>query len=547
MDLSKRSLFIRILIIALGIGLFIPGIGNVHLFDWDEINFAESAREMLLTNDYLTVQINFEPFWEKPPLFIWFQVLSMKIFGINEFAARLPNAICGIVTLLVLFNIGKKLHSSRLGVIWVLFYACSFTPFFYFKSGIIDPWFNLFIFLGIYFFIESIPISENRNQSLFAVLSAFFCGLAVLTKGPVGFLIFMLTLLVWLIFIKFKIRFPLKSIILFCVVFAVTGGFWFILQIFNGNFKIIEDFIVYQIRLFQTEDAGHGGFLLYHFVVLLFCVFPASVIALPVFRKSIMQNEQNEQMKLFFQWMMILLWVVLILFTIVKTKIIHYSSMCYFPITFLASWYTLQVLDNKKDITKLVKIPLLIIAFVFGISVAAIPFFDKFKHLILPYADEFTRGNLQASISWSGFEWLIGIVLIICTILFVVFQKRNKQKAFLFLIGGSLLFVFTVTTFYTPKIEKYTQNAAIEFYRSRQGEDCYILSIQKSYAQYFYSQRNPKNNNADRVFLQRGNIDKPCYFVVRNTPKNIRVFLSETSNPERLYDKNGFVFYMRNP
>ncbi len=95
-----------ILIAAL---FFIPFLGGVHLFDWDEINFAESAREMIESGDYLTVQINFIPFWEKPPLFIWMQVLSMKVFGINEFAARFPNAICGIVSLLVLFNIGRKL------------------------------------------------------------------------------------------------------------------------------------------------------------------------------------------------------------------------------------------------------------------------------------------------------------------------------------------------------------------------------------------------------------------------------------------------------
>ncbi|MGL5888758.1 MAG: ArnT family glycosyltransferase, partial [Bacteroidia bacterium] len=70
-----------------------PFLGYAQLFDWDEINFAECAREMMVTGDYTTVQINFEPFWEKPPLFIWMQVLCMKVFGVNEFAARLPNAI----------------------------------------------------------------------------------------------------------------------------------------------------------------------------------------------------------------------------------------------------------------------------------------------------------------------------------------------------------------------------------------------------------------------------------------------------------------------
>ena len=97
----------ELLIILFSSFFFIPFLGNVHLFDWDEINFAECAREMIVSNDYLNVQINFQPFWEKPPLFIWMQVLSMKVFGINEFAARFPNAICGIVSLLVIYRIGK--------------------------------------------------------------------------------------------------------------------------------------------------------------------------------------------------------------------------------------------------------------------------------------------------------------------------------------------------------------------------------------------------------------------------------------------------------
>ena len=58
------------LIAILAALFFIPFLGRVHLFDWDEINFAESAREMIQSSDYLTVRINFLPFWEKPPLFI---------------------------------------------------------------------------------------------------------------------------------------------------------------------------------------------------------------------------------------------------------------------------------------------------------------------------------------------------------------------------------------------------------------------------------------------------------------------------------------------
>ena len=82
-----KTVYIDLIILLAGATLFFPFLGGVHLFDWDEINFAEAAREMIETGDYLTVKINYQPFWEKPPLFIWMQVLSMKLFGINEFGA----------------------------------------------------------------------------------------------------------------------------------------------------------------------------------------------------------------------------------------------------------------------------------------------------------------------------------------------------------------------------------------------------------------------------------------------------------------------------
>ena len=128
--MNRRELMIQLAIVIFGAILFLPGLGGVRLFDWDEINFAESAREMLLTGDLLNVQINFESFWEKPPLFIWMQALCMKIFGVNEMAARLPNAIAGIVTLLLLFNIGKRVGGERFGLLWTILYACSFFPLF---------------------------------------------------------------------------------------------------------------------------------------------------------------------------------------------------------------------------------------------------------------------------------------------------------------------------------------------------------------------------------------------------------------------------------
>lgn len=546
-DMNKKIVLTDISLCLIACLLFLPGLGSVHLFDWDEINFAESAREMLVSGNWLDVQVNFETFWEKPPLFIWMQALSMKLFGVNEFAARFPNAVCGVVTLLVLFHIGLRLKGYRLGLLWTALYVCSLTPFFYFKSGIIDPWFNLFIFLGTYWFVRFTDPAKVDYNYRSVILSAFFLGLAVLTKGSVGFLIFLLTFALYVCFNRFRLAFKWGQVLVFFIVLAVVGGFWFILQIANGHFSIIQDFIIYQIRLFETKDAGHGGFLLYHFVVVFIGVLPASVLSLPVFRRSVLRGETNETVAHMFRWMMMLLWVVLVLFTIVRTKIVHYSSMCYLPLTFLAAWQTERVLDRKAKIYVWQKVLLLVFFVLLGSVIIILPFFDGFKHLVIPYCDEFTAGNLQATSSWMGLEPLIGVTLCVAVVLFCVWQKKRPLRALCSLLGGSLVFISLSMLCAVPQVEKYTQGAMIRFVEDRRGEDCYVWPMHKSYAHYFYADRQPSNNCADKEYLMGGSIDKPCYFIARDTKQEIQYLEGLMPDADRLYAENGFVFYVRRP
>ena len=60
--MTQRTTWYPFILAVSAIILFMPFLGKVHLFDWDEINFAESAREMIVTGDYARGQINFKPF-----------------------------------------------------------------------------------------------------------------------------------------------------------------------------------------------------------------------------------------------------------------------------------------------------------------------------------------------------------------------------------------------------------------------------------------------------------------------------------------------------
>lgn len=535
-----------LLIVLIGAMLFIPFLGSVHLFDWDEINFAECAREMIVTGDYSKVMINFQPFWEKPPLFIWMQAASMNIFGINEFAARFPNAICGIITLLVIYNIGTNIYDRKFGRLWVLSYVGSFLPHFYFKSGIIDPWFNLFIFSGIYYLIIFTNNTYNTPNNKNLIISGFFTGLAVLTKGPVAVLIIGLCICIYWLKNRNKKLFSGKQIFLFILISGLTGSLWFIIEILQGRPEIILEFIQYQIRLFKTEDAGHGGPWFYHPVVLLIGCFPASIFAIQGFKKSYDTPFQ----KYFKLWMIILFWVVLILFSVVKTKIVHYSSLCWLPLTFLSAYCLFKIFSKEFSIKLYQTYLLFIIGLVIGIVLIGVQFADKYKEQIKVsniIRDPFALENLMSKVHWTGYEFLIGLFFLAMLFLTLRFFYKRKLFAAVYSLFISTVIVITLTSIIiVPKIESYSQNAAIEFYKTLQGKDIYIETIGfKSYAHLYYSAKRPvqNKNSLNTEWLLKDKIDKPAYFVSKVTGATA----IKKSNPKliELYRKNGFVFYKR--
>lgn len=526
--------------------IFVPFLGHVHLFDWDEINFAESAREMLASGNYNIVQINYTAFWEKPPLFIWMQSLSMYLLGVNEFAARLPNAICGIITLLVLYRIGRKLYDAKFALFWVLAYSCSILPLIYFKSGIIDPWFNLFIFIALYFIIR-FKNEEIPHRALFVIYSASFLGLAILTKGPVALIITGLVGIIY--FLTNKYRFPAKiwHIILFIIVLITVGGAWFIYMSIQGNYEIIQDFLAYQIRLFQTKDAGHGGFLLYHPVILYFGVFPASVIALHAYRNV---HHDTLYQRDFHKWMKLLFWVVLILFTIVQTKIVHYSSLCYFPITYFAAWVAYQVSERRLAFRKPLKTLLLVTSCILTLFVIVLTNISIYKKWLINsnlIHDQFALANLNAPIVWNGMEWLIALLLPLGVVVFIILQhKKQLTSSFLSLYVSTLIFSLLTLYIITPKIEGYSQRAAINFYKSIKDKNCYVCTVGfKSYASLYYSKR-PYFSNKETLThdsLLYGKIDKPVYLIIKSPKKD--EFLSKNPSWKFIYERNGFVFCIR--
>jgi 4-amino-4-deoxy-L-arabinose transferase-like glycosyltransferase len=551
---DKEAVRYSLLLALLGSIFYISFLGGVHLFDWDEINFAEISREMLITGDYTRVYVDFQPFWEKPPLFFWMQASAMSVFGVNEFAARLPNAVCGIFTLVILFNIGRRLYDTRFGLIWAGVYFGTILPFLYFKSGIIDPWFNLFIFLGVYFFIlfhwkrnGYTGIDLTRSHWTYLVIGGLFIGMGVLTKGQVAYLLAGLTFFVyWVVYARFRFYVNVPQFLVFTLAAALVTLGWYGIETWKNGPWFINEFNRYQYRLFSTPDAGHRGFPFYHFVVILIGCFPASIFLIRSFFS--VPKEEADYRNDFRIWMKILFWVVLILFSIVKSKIVHYSSMTYYPLTFLAAVVIYNMLEGKLKMTRWMRVGLWTIGGLFILVTVSMPFLAKNMELIKPLfsKDPFAMANLEADVNWTGFEVIPGLFLAAVLFLSLRWWKKGIfQKAVPALFGGTAVFVMLTLIFFINRIEGYSQRAAIEFFESKVGEDAYLLTDgYKSYAHYFYGKTREYSNKGegDRERLYTGEVDKDVYIVTK-IHKADR--LRELNTLEEIGAKNGFVFFRR--
>ena len=533
-----------ILILLISALLFLPFLGNVHLFDWDEINFAECAREMLATGDYLRPQIDYQPFWEKPPLFIWMQALSMNVFGVGEYAARFPNALIGIITLLTLFYIGKRIVNEKMALWWTLLYAACWLPHFYFKSGIIDPTFNFFIFLA---FLQLHLLRFSSKKTLHAALAGLFLGLAVLTKGPAAILIALLCFAVYLVVNKGLWGYKIPHLFIIALVAAATFFLWIAAAILVHGWDygtwFLDSFVKYQIKLFSTEDAGHGGPFFYHFIVLLLGCFPASIF---LFQYTRSRTTDNEPARDFTKWMWILFSVVLILFSIVKTKIVHYSSMCYFPLTYLAALKIYQLQSTGLKLKSWIRLLFLIVGIIFAVIFIALPVVGvNIKEIATHVNDPVAVADMQAAVSWHWSEALWGLLYFVAIVFAFILINKNLPKALLVLCVAQIVIAQVLILHFTPKIEAYSQRPGIEYYKSFVGQDVYVYPLGfHSYAHLFYTKKAPTVNTkpVDRYSLPGLALDKPTFYVCRvNKATEFR------SNPDliEIGSKNSFIFFRR--
>jgi len=153
------------------------------LWEPDEARYSEIPREMLALGDWLTPRLNFVLYFEKPPLQYWLSAVSMKLFGVNAIAPRLPLALATLITMGAAFLLARRLGARR--PIWAAFMAAS-TILGFVSAQILtlDALFSAFLVASFVLAVEAVAARYHGRSSLGWTLAAFLSvALALLTKG----------------------------------------------------------------------------------------------------------------------------------------------------------------------------------------------------------------------------------------------------------------------------------------------------------------------------------------------------------------------------
>ncbi|MFA6409755.1 MAG: phospholipid carrier-dependent glycosyltransferase [Gammaproteobacteria bacterium] len=190
------------LIVSLIIGLlFGIMLGSFPLESPDGARYAEIPREMIVSGDYLTPHLNGVKYFEKPPLFYWTQVSSIKVFGLNEWSVHIPNALFAFFTCLFVYFAGRKLFDRGTGIAASLTLATSTLFFVLARIVTLDMALTAFLTIGMSGFLIGVNSSEvGFRRNIYFWIFYVFLALAVLTKGMVGIVLPGMIIFVWMIF-----------------------------------------------------------------------------------------------------------------------------------------------------------------------------------------------------------------------------------------------------------------------------------------------------------------------------------------------------------
>lgn len=274
--------------------IFFHNIWAYALMDVDETRYVSMAEDMYRSKNFLTLYLNHQYFFEKPPLYFWGECLSFAIFGkINEFTARFPVALYGTLSCFLTYFMGRKLVSRKYGVVAALIQATSMEFLILAKFAILDIVVSTCVWFSLCFGMYT-NFCREKNKKYFWWLFYFFSGLAVMAKGIPGFVVPFGSMFFISIFSKrFKEIFKPQYFIVGMIIFLLITLPWHLVMLEMHDPLFFNEYIMkHHIERFIGGNVlGREQPFYFYLLTILWGFFPWIISTLVVLIRKIQKRD----------------------------------------------------------------------------------------------------------------------------------------------------------------------------------------------------------------------------------------------------------------
>ncbi len=302
-------------------------LGVLGLIDPDEPFYAQTAREMVQTHNWITPQIYGAPQFEKPIFYYWLVAGSFSLFGETEWAGRMPTALFATALVLLVWAFASRVWNARAGFLSALVMATGVE--FSVMSRLMLTDVPLAFFLAGALFSYWLAGEKEERRTFWIIVSIACNGLAVLTKGPIGSLAVWFTTFAFAFLTKRKSLYPGPGLWWGLLLYAIIVVPWYAAMFAWHAKPFWEEFFVRDnfLRLIRAEHPSNNHFWYYPGLLLIASIpwMPAVVLAV----RRAFANFRGDP-ALLFQWCWLL--TSLVFLTIAQSKLPSYGFYLFVPL-----------------------------------------------------------------------------------------------------------------------------------------------------------------------------------------------------------------------
>ncbi|MBN1866149.1 glycosyltransferase family 39 protein [Candidatus Sumerlaeota bacterium] len=406
------------------------GSARTGFYGKDELRYAQVAKEMRSFGDFFVLRYQGEIYPDKPPLYFWMARAGYLLTGgVSPFGTRLPLILTTLATVLLTFDIGRRLFGIRAGLLAALFYGLSFQVVWSVHATKLDPPLVLFTTLALWFWVRGVDAYESGRRPPFANVAGFWIamGLGALAKGPLALIVPLGTLLTYYA-VRRRWRGAIGwstavGIALFLAVVCV----WLVPAYFYGREERYlgrifgQEIVERSLQPWRHVKQGFENWV--YFLEMIWHEFlPGSLLLPAVFvlawRKRRERTEETRRLLFVVCWFLFFI----VFMTLMKSKREQYILPVFPAAGLLVGWLVDRLLAGEKIARPWTAVPMRLLAAVGAVAAVAIqfdlPLFEDKFQVPMPLSARLTglvvlggiaaailasdlRGRLRTSVGWS--------------------------------------------------------------------------------------------------------------------------------------------------